>query len=155
MGFAKGPKYFIRLSEERIDVAEVFQYVRDPTAGAINLFVGTVREWTGSRKIDRLEFEAFQEMAESELQKLASQATDRFGLHRCAVIHRLGMVPVGEVIVVVAVAAAHRHEAFQATQWLVEELKRLVPIWKKEIDSDGNAVWVNALPEPSAREGTG
>ncbi len=155
MGFVKGPKYLIRLSEETIDVAEVFQYVRDPTAGAINLFVGTVREWTGSRKIDRLEFEAFREMAESELQKLASEAIDRFGLHRCAVIHRLGVVPVGEVIMVVAVAAAHRHETFQATQWLVEELKRLVPIWKKEIDAEGNAVWVNTLPEPSAREGTG
>jgi molybdopterin synthase catalytic subunit len=155
VGTAQGYNHLVRLTEDKIDIEEVFRQVQDPRAGAVNLFVGTVRESSANRKIQRLEFEAFGQMAENELQKLLSEATTRFGLCRCAVVHRLGVVPMGEIIMVVAVAAAHRHEAFQATQWLVEGLKRVVPIWKKEIDLEGNAVWVEALPEPSASEGKG
>jgi molybdopterin synthase catalytic subunit len=139
------------LTEGPIDLNQVFGEVLDAQAGAVVVFLGTVREFTGERKIVRLEFEAYREMAEKELTRLETQAIQQFGLCRSFIVHRMGALPVGEVIVAIAVSAPHRREAFQAAQWLLEELKRSVPIWKKEVTIDGVVTWVQGNNEASGR----
>ena len=123
-------------------------------AGAVVAFLGQVRE--SSREapgapVERLRFEAYAPLAESEIARLREEATQKFGLTGCLVRHRLGVLPVGEPIVAVATAAPHRLAAFEAAQWLMDELKRSVPIWKREEGPSG-ARWVND-PTREARHG--
>ena len=138
-----------------IDVGRLLGAVRDPGAGAIVLFLGTTRNQNAGRRVVRLEYEAFASMAESEMRRLAEEAKRRWPLGKVAMAHRTGIVPVGEASVGIAVSAGHRAEAFAACHWLIDRLKEIVPIWKRE-HFNGGDVWLEgATADPddqAARE---
>jgi len=141
----------IELTEQPIDVARVIQAVCRPTAGAVVLFLGVVREDGQTAKTVALEYECYQQMAEKELRKLQSEAASRWPGTSCAIVHRVGKVPLGEATVAIAVAAPHRKEAYSASQWLIDELKSRVPIWKQEHLSDGSSRWLGKPPGNETR----
>jgi molybdopterin synthase catalytic subunit len=120
----------IDVRRARIDLEAVVDSVRRDDAGAIVLFVGTVRSDAGVRALD---YEVYRPMAIKSLTALAEQAKDKFGLTDMSIVHRLGRVPVGGDSVAIACAAVHRAEAFAACAWVMDEVKRVVPIWKTEI----------------------
>ena len=138
----------IELTDQPIDHQAALQAVAHPNAGANLLFVGTTRQWTGDVETTELKYECYQEMAEKEIRKLCDQASQRWDLLNVSVIHRLGVVPVGEASLAVAVSSAHRLPSFEAGQWLIERLKQVVPIWKQEVDASGKTEWVH--PEQEA-----
>lgn len=133
----------IRLTDKPIDAAAVVDAVRSPAAGAVILFLGTVREVTDGRRTSSLEYECYAEMAEKKLAQLETEARARWRLSGCSIVHRLGHLPVGETSVAVAVSAAHRRAAFQAGQWLIDRIKETVPLWKKENYADGTSEWLH------------
>ncbi|MCB2156813.1 molybdenum cofactor biosynthesis protein MoaE [bacterium] len=108
----------------------------DREAGALVTFSGIVRETEGDRKIPSLQYEHYPRMAEKEMGRLVERAREKWELRRVAMVHRVGEVPVGESSIVVAVSAGHRPEAFEAARFLIDELKKSVPIWKKALASD-------------------
>lgn len=120
--------------------------VADPGAGASVVFHGTTRDHHEGRRVVRLAYEAHERMALAALARLEQDARARFEIRACVVAHRLGEVPVGEASVIVAVSAAHRGPAFDAARWLMDELKRTVPIWKREHYAEGDAAWVEGTP---------
>lgn len=130
------------LTHARIDVAPLLVAAARPACGAVNLFLGTTRDQHEGRRVLRLEYEAYDRMALAALVALEHAATARFALSHCFVIHRLGEVPVTEASVAVVVSSAHRGPAFEASSWIMDELKRTVPIWKKEFFAEGDAHWV-------------
>lgn len=116
-----------------------------PQAGGIDVFIGTVRNATKGRAVVRLEFEAYEPMAVKEMEKIAADAFEKWPVQKLLIHHRTGILNIGEIPVVIAVAAAHRHAAFEACRYVIDTLKQTVPIWKKEIFEDGE-VWVAAHP---------
>ncbi len=135
----------ILLTAQPIDVPNCINEVMLPESGGIDVFIGTVRNATKGKNVLRLEFEAYQPMAVSEIEKIVVQAMAQWPLHRVVVHHRTGVLQVGEVAVVIAVSAAHRDAAFTACRYIIDTLKQTVPIWKKEVFEDGE-VWVAAHP---------
>ncbi len=133
----------ILLTREPIDTTRLLAEVGSPQAGATVLFVGSTREWTGDRRTDRLDYEAYESMALAELERMEAEARRRWPLVGCAMVHRLGTVALGEASVAVAVSAAHRDGAFEAARWLIDTLKDQVPIWKRETWVDGSQAWVH------------
>jgi molybdopterin synthase catalytic subunit len=115
--------------------------VDDTAAGEICTFVGTTRENNVGRKVLRLEYEAYEAMALSEIRKLAEEAGRRWEISRIAITHRIGVVEIGETSVAIAVSAPHRAEAFEACRFAIDRLKEIVPIWKKE-HFEGGEVWI-------------
>jgi molybdopterin synthase catalytic subunit len=141
----------IELTRSPIDVAAVLAPVQSPAAGAAVLFLGTTREFTGRRQTVSLTYEAYEEMARKQLQTLATEACRQWALVGCAVVHRLGKVPVGDVSVAIAVSSAHRNAAFEAGKWLIDRIKEVVPIWKEEFQADGTRRWIHpGLAVPAA-----
>jgi molybdopterin synthase catalytic subunit len=128
---------------EPIDSAQVLERVRSNRAGAVCVFLGTVRELTGERQTTYLEYEAYAVMAERSLADLEVQARTRWPIIELALVHRVGRLELGDVAVVVAVSTPHRAEAFAACQWLMDTIKQIVPIWKKERWADGGEEWVH------------
>lgn len=139
------PRIDIQLVTSPPDVGAMVSDCQAATVGAVATFIGTVRGNTGGRKVDHLEFEAYEPMARRELRKIAESAADRFQLHHVGIHHYLGVAPVGTVVVVIVVTAPHRRCVFSACQYCIDTLKETVPIWKKEIFEDGE-VWVSATP---------
>ena len=133
------------LSEAPLDADAVGARVAGADAGGLVTFVGAVRERSRGRAIRRLEYEAYPEMALAEMERICDQAAGRWPGARVAIAHRVGSLEVGEVAVVVVAAAPHRAEAFEACRFAIDTLKRNVPIWKKEVASDG-AYWVEDHP---------
>ena len=133
----------IELTQQPIDVDAVIQAVRTPLAGAVVLFLGTVRELTDGRQTAWLEYESYGEMAEKKLAELEAEARRRWSLRDCAVVHRLGRQEIGDVSVAIAVSSAHRKAAFEAGEWLIDRIKEVVPIWKQENYTDGSTEWVH------------
>lgn len=131
----------IALVEAPIDVNAVLREIRHPQAGAIVLFLGTVRDNNQGRHVEHLEYEAYQEMALREMEHVAEEAQHRWPLLGISIAHRLGHLDVGEISVAIAVSAAHRKEAFEAGRFAIDTLKQTVPIWKKEV-WEGGEVWV-------------
>ena len=131
----------ITIGRAPIDVAALEREVADPAAGAIVSFTGTTRRDNAGRIVLRLEYEAYEPMALSEMRKLASEAIARWKLVRIAIAHRVGVVEIGETSVAIAVSAAHRGEAFEACRFAIDRLKEVVPIWKKE-HFEGGEVWI-------------
>ncbi len=128
--------------ERPINPSEVIARVAHPSAGATVVFVGTVRESSNAgRAVSHLEYEAYEEMALAKMAEIAAQIRNRWGLDRVAITHRIGRLAVGEASVVIAVASAHRREAFEACEYAIDRLKEIAPIWKKEIGPDGSS-WV-------------
>jgi molybdopterin synthase catalytic subunit len=135
----------IKITSESLNLSACVEKIMSPQAGGINVFIGTVRDHTKGKKVVRLEFEAYEKMALSELQKIADEIMRRWPLHRVLIHHRVGSLQIGEVPVIIAVSASHRDAAFEACRYAIDTLKQTVPIWKKEIFEDGEE-WVAAHP---------
>lgn len=131
----------IRVTPEVLDPAEAIAAVQTRASGAVNVFLGVVRDNNLGRTVDYLEYDAYPEMAERVMRQLAEEAKERFELEDCAVLHRTGRMEIGETSLLVAVASGHRAESFEAGHWLVNEIKKSVPVWKKEVWDDGEA-WI-------------
>ncbi|MEM3086589.1 MAG: molybdenum cofactor biosynthesis protein MoaE [Halobacteria archaeon] len=132
----------IRIQAGDFDLDETLRALKAPDVGGLVFFVGSVRGVDPAGPLERLEYEAWREEAERSLKKLAGEARAKFGVKRVAIIHRTGALPPGENAVLVAAAAAHRKEAFDACEWLIDTLKVTAPIWKKEVFSSGESRWV-------------
>lgn len=135
----------IKITSEPLNLAECVQQVMSPQAGGIDVFIGTVRDHTKGKKVVRLEFEAYEKMALSEMKKIADEMMKRWPLHKIVMHHRVGVLEIGELPVIIAVSASHRDAAFDACRYAIDTLKQTVPIWKKEVFEDGEE-WVAAHP---------
>lgn len=133
----------IDLTNNPIDVADLVDSVRHPEAGAVALFLGTTREHTGDRQTVALDYEAYRPMAQRRLSELENEARRRWPVIECKIVHRLGRVPTAEPSVAIVVSTPHRADAFAAAQWLIDSIKRDVPIWKREQWADGTTDWVH------------
>ena len=139
---------FFELTTEPIDVSAVARRVVLPECGATVTLDGYAREWTRGRRTLHLVYEAYAPMALSELARLGREAHLQFEIAYIGIVHRIGRLEIGETSVVIAVGASHRRAAFAACEWAIRELKRTVPIWKKEIFEDGE-VWVEGRSRPA------
>ncbi|MCB0519311.1 MAG: molybdenum cofactor biosynthesis protein MoaE [Lewinellaceae bacterium] len=135
----------IKLFERPLDAKHCIDFVSEGGVGAINVFIGSVRDHTQGKRVVRLEYEAYAPMAIAEMEKIARQAVAQFGALKIAVHHRVGTLEIGEAAVVIAVSTPHRQASFEACQYIIDTLKQTVPIWKKEIFEDGE-IWVAAHP---------
>jgi molybdopterin synthase catalytic subunit len=135
----------ITLSETPLDVQQIIQAATRLQAGAINAFVGTVRDNAKGKQVLRLEYEAYESMAVAEIQKIVDAAAGKWPLQGWGISHRVGVLRPGEVAVVVAVSTPHRADSFAACQYIIDTLKETVPIWKKEVLEDGEE-WISAHP---------
>ena len=133
----------VEITEAPIDFTAVAERVRSDLAGAVCVFLGTVREMTGERRTASLEYEAYPVMAARKMEELESEARRRWPVIEVALVHRVGHLDLGEISVAVAVSTAHRGHAFEACRWLIDTLKEVVPIWKKELWADGTEEWVH------------
>lgn len=148
-GADQSPKTAARafITREIIDTAGALALIKRPDDGAAIVFEGIVRNNTRGRRTLFLEYEAYEEMAVKEIESLINRALDQFQIRDALIIHRLGRTEIGETSVLIIVASAHRAAAFDACHWLIDTLKRTVPIWKKEHFEDG-AVWSDGEPFP-------
>ena len=133
----------IQLTDHPIDTGALLGQVSSPLAGAVVLFLGTVRELTQGRRTASLDYECYPERAEKKLAELEAEARRKWPVIECGIVHRLGHMELGEASVAVAVSTAHRQDAFEAGKWLIDKLKEVVPIWKKENWADGTTDWVH------------
>jgi MoaE-MoaD fusion protein len=147
-GGVSEPAPLVKIVRERIVPHDIIPPLERAEDGAIVVFDGTVRNHSRNRKTLYLEYDAYEEMALAQLKELAGEALQRFAVRNVAVVHRLGHLEIGESSVLIAVFSAHRAAAFDACRWLIDTLKRKVPIWKKEFFEDG-AVWADGEPFPA------
>jgi molybdopterin synthase catalytic subunit len=133
----------IKLTEEPIDVQAVVDEARSGNAGAVNVFIGTVRNKTSGKEVVRLEYEAYDKMAVKKMEEVLAEARTRWPVEKAAVVHRKGVLQIGEAAVVIAVSTPHRKASFEACEFIIDTMKQVVPIWKKEIFEDGE-IWVAA-----------
>jgi molybdopterin synthase catalytic subunit len=147
-----GARDFYELTTEPIDVGAVSRRVVPRRCGATVTLDGYAREWTKGRRTLYLVYEAYAPMALAEMRRLGAEARRRFDIAHVGIVHRTGRTEIGETSVVIAVSAPHRRAAFEACEWAIRELKRTVPIWKKEFFDDGE-VWVEGEFAPRAPEG--
>lgn len=139
---------FFELITDAIDVGATARRVVLPECGATVTLDGYAREWTKGRRTLYLVYEAYAPMAMSELKRLGDQVHEKFAIAHIGIVHRTGRLEIGETSVVIAVSAPHRRAAFEACEWAIRELKRTVPIWKKEVFADGE-IWVEGDGAPA------
>ena len=144
-------KSLYHVTEQSIDTDALLAAVGDPGAGGTTLFVGTTRNENEGRVVERLEYEAYEAMAVEEMRRIGEEIARRWRVVAVAMVHRVGVVPVGQVSVAVAVSAAHREEAFAACRYGIDTLKATVPIWKKEFYQGGEH-WVGPCQTHAASE---
>jgi molybdopterin synthase catalytic subunit len=137
----------VEILDAELPSTQVIEQIKAGSDGAVCVFDGIVRNNTRGRETLYLDYEAYREMALTQMQALAAEAVTRFGVRDVALLHRLGRLQVGETSVLIVVASAHRGAAFEACRWLIDTLKKQVPIWKKETFVDG-AVWTDGEPFP-------
>ena len=146
----------IELTNAPIDVTPLLARAQQPMAGAVVAFLGISRQFTGESETVQLSYEAYHEMAERELARLEAEARRRWGLVECALVHRVGVVPISEASVAVVVSSPHRDAAFEAARWLIDTLKDSTPIWKQERWASGATEWVHPdAITPRAAEASG
>jgi molybdopterin synthase catalytic subunit len=144
----------IQITTEPIDTELLLRAVTSPAAGAIVLFLGTTRQYTAGRQTESLDYECYNEMAQAKLAELEAEASRRWPICKCAIVHRTGHLEITEASVAVAVSTPHRQAAFEAGQWLIDSLKQVVPIWKKENWVEGGSQWVHpGLDVSTAQDG--
>lgn len=131
----------IRVTDEVLKPDEAIKAVESPEAGAINVFLGVVRNNNLGRQVQYLEYDAYPSMAEKVMAEIAMEAKERFELEDIAVLHRTGRLEIGETSLLIAVSCGHRAKSFEGGHWLVNEIKKRVPVWKKEVWSDGES-WI-------------
>jgi molybdopterin synthase catalytic subunit len=137
------------IGPEPIDPAAVLARVGSREDGATLLFLGVVRDHADGRAVSGMRYDAYAEMAEPVLEEIAREAAERLGTDRLAVVHRYGELDVGEVSVAIAASSPHRAEAFDASRYVIEEIKKRLPVWKKEHYVDGSAAWVEGTVPPA------
>jgi molybdopterin synthase catalytic subunit len=137
----------VRLTRDPIDADSLVAAAKGGEDGAIVVFDGIVRNNSRGRRTLYLDYEAYEEMAAKQMDDLARGAITRFGVRHVTIVHRLGRLHIGETSVLIVVASAHRSQAYEASRWLIDTLKKTVPIWKKETFVDG-AVWADGEPFP-------
>jgi molybdopterin synthase catalytic subunit len=130
-----------RVTYKALNLQELVDFVTEPEAGAIVTFIGTTRNNNEGRRVVALDYDAYPEMAEKELARIGDEAKKNWNIRRMAIVHRIGPVQITEPSVVIAVSAAHRADAFEACRFAIEEIKKTVPIWKKEV-FEGGEVWI-------------
>lgn len=133
--------------DHEIDVTALIAEVSSNDAGAVSVFIGTVRDLSEGRSVERLEYEAYRAMAETELTDVVHEAAEKFEISSLVAEHRIGELDIGDVSVAIASAHAHRAAAIECTRFVIEEIKKRVPIWKREHFVDGTREWV----DPTAR----
>ncbi len=134
------------LTKNRIDPSEMISAVKDEGAGGVVLFLGTVRNTNEGRLVERLEYQAYEEMAERRMQQIESEVRERWPVRRVRILHREGSLPVGAISVAVAVSSDHREEAFEACRYAIGAVKKTLPVWKREKLAGGGEVWVEGEP---------
>lgn len=135
----------ISITDQPLDAGSIIEKVIVPESGGIDAFIGTVRNHTKGKEVLHLEYEAYIPMAEKEIENILNSTAEQWKVYSTIVHHRIGHLGIGEKAIVIAVSAAHRAEAFEACRFIIEEVKKSVPIWKKEIFKDGE-VWVSTNP---------
>ncbi|MDQ3557155.1 MAG: molybdenum cofactor biosynthesis protein MoaE [Gemmatimonadota bacterium] len=131
-----------RVTPEPLDTGALLRGVADSSDGAVLLFVGVVRQQNEGRAVTHLEYEAYAPMAEAKLREICREARERWRTGRVCAVHRVGRLEIGEASVAIAVAAPHRGDAYEASRYVIEELKRRVPVWKREGYVDGPSEWL-------------
>lgn len=144
----------VQLVRASIEADGIVSAIKAGCDGAVCVFDGIVRDNTRGRKTLHLDYEAYEEMALKQMHALREEAIERFGVHEVAIVHRLGRLWVGETSVLIAVSSAHRAAAFEACRYVIDILKKTVPIWKREQFVDG-AVWADGEPFPETLPGVG
>ena len=145
---APGLQTAVGLMRCPIESTEIIAAIKHGEDGALVVFDGIVRNNSRGRQTQYLDYEAYETMADKQMRELAQEAITRFGVRQIVIVHRLGRLMVGETSVLIVVASAHRAQAYEASRWLIDTLKKTVPIWKKETFADG-AVWADGEPFPS------
>ena len=134
-----------KITSEKLDLQECYNFVEDDSCGGISAFVGTVRNDTQGKEVTQLDFSTYKPMAIKEMQKIADLILEKFDIKKIAIHHAEGVLRIREIPVIIAVSSKHRKAAFEACEFAIDALKEKVPIWKKEYFTDGE-VWVNAHP---------
>ncbi len=142
---ANSDKIHIKLTTKPLSIEEVFQLIKDPSCGGQELFVGTVRNNTQNKEVDKLEFSSYEPMAIKEMEKIAAHCINEFDILKIAIHHGLGTMNIGDIPVIIGASSKHREASQAACKYAIDQLKKTVPIWKKEHFEDG-IVWVNAHP---------
>ncbi len=142
-----------RVQGEPLSTDEAIAAVADPAAGAIDVFLGVVRNNNKGRDVAYLEYDAYAPMAEKLMAELGQEAIEQFGLQKVALFHRTGRMEIGETSLLIALSAGHRAETFAAGKWLVDEVKKRVPVWKKEVWTDGEE-WIEGPESLGMQPGT-
>ena len=150
---ATGPeaKVSVRLTHEPISSETLLPSLANTYSGGTVAFLGTAREYTDGRETSSLEYEAYESMATEAMTRLASAACQRWPIVAVSIVHRLGPVALGETCVAIVVSCPHRREAFEATAWLMDQIKHDVPIWKKEHWKGGDSQWVHPDVDDAAK----
>ena len=139
------------LTRDPLSVDRLVADVASPTFGGTCIFLGTVRNGADEQGVAAIEYSAYEEMVEAEFGRLLADARGRWPEACIAVRHRLGTIPVGEASIAIAAAAPHRAQAFEACRYVIEEVKRRVPVWKKELRVDGSEIWVDPSGRPTTK----
>lgn len=142
------PEVRARVVREPIDHAALLEGVGTYADGAVLLFLGVVRDHADGRAVRGMRYDAYREMAEEELAGIVAEAAERLGSDRVHAVHRVGELDIGEVSVAIAAASPHRAEAFDATRYVIEEIKKRLPVWKKEHYVEGSSEWVDGTTPP-------
>ena len=138
-------KISIKITSEKLNLEECYNFVRDISCGGISAFIGTVRNDTQGKEVTQLDFSTYKPMAIKEMEKIAEITLEKFDIKKIAIHHAQGLLKIGDIPVIITASAKHRKAAFNACMFAIDTLKETVPIWKKEHFSDGE-VWVNAHP---------
>ena len=140
----------VALVDRPIDAASLIAEVSDESCGAASVFLGCVRNVNDGRAVTGIEYSAYRSMAEREMNSIAGEASERYGVSRLVLEHRLGELGLGEISVAVVIAHPHRGPSLDATRYVIEQLKQRVPIWKLELYADGAREWVGATESPAS-----
>ena len=135
----------IKITEDILNITEGLTLAQDLSSGGVSTFIGTVRNVTKNKPVSRLEYECYQPMAVKEIKKIIDQAIELFGVRNIVVHHRIGILFPGDAAVIIVVSDGHRDAVFDACRYIIDTIKKTVPIWKKEIFEDGEE-WVSAHP---------
>jgi molybdopterin synthase catalytic subunit len=134
----------VELTDKKISIDEILDHLEDNSSGGVVLFLGRVRDHAEGKAVREMDYEAYPSMASAKMREIENTASEKWPIRKIAIVHRTGNLKLGEVSVVVAVASAHRKDAFEACRFAIDTLKETVPIWKKEYFVDGEA-WVDGV----------
>ena len=142
----------IEITPNPINTQAMLESVSSPTCGAAVLFVGTTRQFTGQRETEKLAYECYQPMAIAKLKQLREAAMEKWEIENCSIVHRVGVVEIEAASIAVAVSSPHRVASFEAASWIMDRLKKDVPIWKQEHWADGDRQWVHPASDGKSPE---